>query len=183
MSDQILRSKLIRLASEKPEMRQHLLPLLRQAAADVVIGEGPHGYIAFYKDRKVGVKAKSSYDAQMTAAKYFKARKSWDVTVMIAEEDGSPVTHSTSHLAYEITASTKKSSKSLEDQLHTFEMELSDFLNSPPKAKTLVDAVRQDIMPDNDQIQNSIVQNARKILKWKQNDKDMDELLKIWDEA
>lgn len=31
MVDQILRSKLIRLASEKPELRAHLLPLLKQA--------------------------------------------------------------------------------------------------------------------------------------------------------
>ena len=31
MSDQILRSNLIRLASEKPYLRAHLLPLLRQA--------------------------------------------------------------------------------------------------------------------------------------------------------
>ncbi len=105
MSDQVLRSKLIRLASEKPELRAHLMPLLR------------------------------------------------------------------------------KSSKSLEEQLHTFEMELSDFINNPATAKKLADAVRSDVIPDNDQIQNSIVTHAQKILKWKQNDKDMDELLQIWDEA
>ena len=33
MSDQILRSKLIRLASEKPELRAHLMPLLKQATS------------------------------------------------------------------------------------------------------------------------------------------------------
>jgi hypothetical protein len=104
MSD--LRSKLIRLASEKPELRAHLLPLLRQAA-EVVIGQGPHGYVAFYKNRKVSVKAKSSYEAQMSAAEYFKTRKSWEVTVMLAEENGSSVTHSTGHLAREMTAATK----------------------------------------------------------------------------
>ncbi len=35
MSDQVLRSNLIRLASEKPELRAHLLPLLKQAATDL----------------------------------------------------------------------------------------------------------------------------------------------------
>jgi hypothetical protein len=104
MNDQILRSKLIRLASEKPELRQHLLPLL------------------------------------------------------------------------------KKASESLEDRLHDFEMELASWIK-PTDAKKIVDAVRQDLMPDNDQVQASIVTHAMKILKWKQNDKDMDELLQIWDEA
>lgn len=33
MNDQVLRSRLIRLANEKPELRQHLLPLLKQASA------------------------------------------------------------------------------------------------------------------------------------------------------
>ena len=33
MNDQVLRAKLIRLASEKPELRAHLMPLLKQASA------------------------------------------------------------------------------------------------------------------------------------------------------
>ena len=61
-------------------------------------------------------------------------------------------------------------------------MELSSWIE-PLKAKKLADAVRSDVMPDNDQIQHSIVTHAMKILKWKQNDKDMDELLQIWDEV
>lgn len=35
MSDQILRTKLIRLASEKPDLRPTLLPLLRQSARTI----------------------------------------------------------------------------------------------------------------------------------------------------
>jgi hypothetical protein len=41
-------------------------------------------YIAFYKGKQIEVKALRSYDAQLTAAKIFKAKKSYDVTVMLA---------------------------------------------------------------------------------------------------
>lgn len=216
MSDQILRSKLIRLASDKPELRAHLLPLLKQA------GWGDDAFVAF--SQEFFALRPSLWDVLGATPANLKHQVSdtsilfhWhhpygaiDTFVIGYNQSGQPFLDgfllgnrvvknfphlgaSKAELAQNIVdfvqryvrslATRRTASKSLEDQLHTFEMELSDFLNSPPKAKTLVDAVRQDIMPDNDQIQNSIVQNARKILKWKQNDKDMDELLKIWDEA
>ena len=47
-----------------------------------------NGYIAFYKSKKTEVWAKSSYEAQKLAAKKFRAKKSYDVTVVLAEKDG-----------------------------------------------------------------------------------------------
>lgn len=64
-----------------------------------IIGSGKNGYIAFYKNKQVEVKADSSYQAQQTAAAHFKAKKSYDVNVMLAEKDGEQVIHSTSQFA------------------------------------------------------------------------------------
>lgn len=50
-------------------------------------------YIAFYKGKQLQVEAASSYEAQQKAAKLFKAKKSYEVTVMLAD-----VTHSTQHI-------------------------------------------------------------------------------------
>lgn len=51
-------------------------------------------YIAFYRGMQMEVKALRSFDAQEIAAKAFKARKSYEVTVMLATRpDGSEVIH------------------------------------------------------------------------------------------
>jgi len=50
-------------------------------------------YIAFYKGKQITVNALRSYDAQLTAAKLFKAKKSYEVTVMLAAKDDEPVIH------------------------------------------------------------------------------------------
>jgi len=50
-------------------------------------------YIAFYRGKQITVNALRSYDAQLMAAKLFKARKSYEVTVMLAAKDGTPVIH------------------------------------------------------------------------------------------
>jgi hypothetical protein len=42
-------------------------------------------YIAFYKNRRWELQAESSYAAQREAAKYFGARKAYDVTVMLGD--------------------------------------------------------------------------------------------------
>ena len=55
-------------------------------------------YIAFYKGKQIEVEADTSYKAQLLAAKEFGARKSYDVTVMLAEKDGEEVTHSTASI-------------------------------------------------------------------------------------
>lgn len=52
-----------------------------------------NGYVAFYKGRRVEVYANTSLEAQTKAAEIFKAKKRYDVTVMLAEKDGEPVIH------------------------------------------------------------------------------------------
>jgi len=57
-----------------------------------------NGYLAFYKGQRIEVRADTSYIAQLAAAKTFKAKKPYQVVVMLAEKDGKPVVHSTSSL-------------------------------------------------------------------------------------
>lgn len=52
-----------------------------------------NGYIAFYRGKQIEVYAASSYEAQTKAAAMFKAKKSYEVTVMLAERDGEQVVH------------------------------------------------------------------------------------------
>jgi hypothetical protein len=55
--------------------------------------KGKNGYIAFYKGKQKEVYADTSLQAQQLAAKEFKAKKSWEVTVVLAEKDGNQVEH------------------------------------------------------------------------------------------
>jgi len=57
------------------------------------VGEGKNGYVAFYKGKQMDVYADTSYEAQKKAAVSFKAKKSYEVTVVLAEKDGEQVTH------------------------------------------------------------------------------------------
>ncbi len=58
-----------------------------------------HTYIAIYRGKRIEVKAADSYRAQLEAAKIFRAKKSYDVTVAIVRrEDGAEVVHSTASL-------------------------------------------------------------------------------------
>lgn len=50
-------------------------------------------YIAFYKGKQYELTANSTYSAQAIAAKHFKARHLFEVTIMLAD-----VTHSTASL-------------------------------------------------------------------------------------
>ena len=52
-----------------------------------------NGYKAFFKGKTCEVTAASSYEAQQKAAAIFKARKSYDVTVILCEKNGEQVTH------------------------------------------------------------------------------------------
>jgi hypothetical protein len=53
-----------------------------------------NGYITFYKDKSHEVWANNSYEAQQKAAQLFKAKRSYDVTVVLCERrDGTTVTH------------------------------------------------------------------------------------------
>jgi hypothetical protein len=55
-----------------------------------------NGYKAFYKGREIEVRASTSYEAQTVAAALFKARKAYDVAVMLCEKQGEQVTHAPS---------------------------------------------------------------------------------------
>lgn len=52
-----------------------------------------NGYIAFYRGKQIEVHAASSYEAQTKAAALFKAKKPYEVTVMLAERGGEAVVH------------------------------------------------------------------------------------------
>lgn len=52
-----------------------------------------NGYKAFYKGKSIDVLAATSFEAQQVAATKFKARKSYEVTVILCEKDGEQITH------------------------------------------------------------------------------------------
>ena len=52
-----------------------------------------NGYQAFYKGRTIEVKADSSYQAQLKAALIFKAKKSYEVTVVLCEVEAVQIVH------------------------------------------------------------------------------------------
>ena len=54
-----------------------------------------NGYKAFYKGNSIEVMAESSYKAQLEAARVFKAKKSYQVSVVICEKNGQQVMTST----------------------------------------------------------------------------------------
>ena len=57
-----------------------------------------NGYKAFYRSRETEVYAETSYEAQTKAAKFFKAKKSYEVAVILCEKNSQPVVHSTASL-------------------------------------------------------------------------------------
>jgi hypothetical protein len=58
----------------------------------------PNGYVCFYRNSRIEVYASTSYEAQTKAAALFKARKQYEVTVVLAEKGGDPVIHDTALL-------------------------------------------------------------------------------------
>jgi hypothetical protein len=55
-------------------------------------------YMVMYRGVKKELVAESSYAAQKLATILFKAKKSYDVTVVLLEKDGNAVVHSTAAL-------------------------------------------------------------------------------------
>jgi len=51
------------------------------------------GYKAFYRGKTTEVYALRSFDAQALAAKFFKAKKAYEVTVMLCEVNGKQIIH------------------------------------------------------------------------------------------
>ena len=52
-----------------------------------------NGYVCFYRGQRKEVFAATLYQAQQIAAGLFRAKKSYDVSVMLAEKNGQQVTH------------------------------------------------------------------------------------------
>jgi len=52
-----------------------------------------NGYICFYKGKKFEVYANSTYEAQKKCAVDNKIKKSYEITVVLAEKNGEQVTH------------------------------------------------------------------------------------------
>ncbi len=52
-----------------------------------------NGYKAFYRGKTTEIYADTSFQAQEKAAKFFKAKKSYEVTVMLCEKAGEQVVH------------------------------------------------------------------------------------------
>jgi len=81
--------------SEKP---------VKKLAMKTIKESAENGYICFYKGKQLEVHAASSYEAQKKAAEIFKAKKSHEVSVHLAQKDGEDVVHT----ATEATAPTIK---------------------------------------------------------------------------
>lgn len=60
--------------------------------------ETQNTYKAFYKGQTIEVTAPTSYKAQLTAAAHFKAKKSYEVTVMLLQVGGTDYLHNPSSL-------------------------------------------------------------------------------------
>lgn len=70
-----------------------ITPYLKSWAYEQEKHKKANGYIAFYKGKQVEVMADTSLEAQTLAANYFRCKKHYEVTVMLAEKHGQPVIH------------------------------------------------------------------------------------------
>jgi hypothetical protein len=52
-----------------------------------------NGYKAFYRGKTIDVYANTTLEAQTKAAALFKAKKAWEVSVVLCELNGAQVTH------------------------------------------------------------------------------------------
>lgn len=55
-----------------------------------------NGYVCFYKGKRIEVLAETSFQATRIAAEQFKAKKTYEVTAVLAEKNGQQVIHSAS---------------------------------------------------------------------------------------
>jgi hypothetical protein len=52
-----------------------------------------NGYIAMYKGKKTEIHAETSYKAQQLAATFFKAKKAYDVVVVLCSKGENDIIH------------------------------------------------------------------------------------------
>ena len=57
-----------------------------------------NGYVCFYKQKRTEVYASTLVEARDKAAAFFKAKKAYEVTAVLAEKGGVQVVHSTAGL-------------------------------------------------------------------------------------
>jgi hypothetical protein len=55
-------------------------------------------YVCFWKSKEIVVEADTSYQAQQKAQVVFKAKKGYEITVMLAEKNGQAYVHSSASL-------------------------------------------------------------------------------------
>lgn len=65
----------------------------KEASKKKADDEKLNGYIGYYKGKQFETRAKSSYDAQQQIAKEHNIKKSYEITIVLAEKGGEPVTH------------------------------------------------------------------------------------------
>lgn len=70
-----------------------ITPYLNSWAYEQEKHKKANGYIAFYRNKQVEVRADTSLEAQRLAAHYWRVKKSFDVTVVLAEVGSEPVIH------------------------------------------------------------------------------------------
>ena len=58
-----------------------------------------NGYKAFYRGKTCEVEAETSYAAQQKAAAIFKAKKTYEVDVILCEKDGETASHKPQDIA------------------------------------------------------------------------------------
>ena len=52
-----------------------------------------NGYVCFYKTKRIEVYSDTSYHAQIEAARLLRVKKTYEITVVLAEKDDKQVTH------------------------------------------------------------------------------------------
>ena len=81
---------------EGSEVIRHFWPMVRSQQHLDRIQEKhkkANGYIAFYRNKQVEVRADTSLEAQRLAAHYWRVKRSFDVTVVLAEIGSEPIIH------------------------------------------------------------------------------------------
>lgn len=70
-----------------------ITPYLNSWAYEQEKPKKANGYLAFYRGKQVEVRADTSLEAQRLAAHYWRVKRSYDVTVVLAETAEQPVIH------------------------------------------------------------------------------------------
>lgn len=70
-----------------------ITPYLNSRAYEQEKHKKANGYIAFYRNKQVEVRADTCLEAQRLAAHYWRVKRSFDVTVVLAEIGSEPITH------------------------------------------------------------------------------------------